>query len=350
MAAEEPCTRSFFYAGGGYVDDGNGRHSFRDQMYVERLRPVDGPTQDAPVVLIHGQAQTGTNFLNKPDGGRGWASDFLSQGYEVYLVDQALRGRSPRHDRPLPAAVIPAEAIQERFTAPRHYNLWPQACKHTQWPGTGLMGDPVFDAFYGSNVPFEGDYVYQQTAVQRAGAALLDIIAKPAILVGHSQGGTMPLLLADARPHLTKALVLLEPKGPPFREAVFSSTPTRPWGLTDVPITYSPPVSDPSELVKKTHPARDDDSVECVLQAEDPPPRQLVNLADLPILLLTGEASYHMPYDYGTVRFLRQAGCHKTSHIELGDIGIHGNGHMMFMEKNSHEIQKVVHNWIQGLG
>ncbi|KAL6858011.1 hypothetical protein ACO1O0_005458 [Amphichorda felina] len=355
MAAEEPCTRSFFYAGGRYVDGGDGRHMFCDQMYVERLRPVGGATQDAPVVMIHGQAQTGTNFLNKPDGGRGWASEFLSQGYEVYLVDQALRGRSPvsaspRLAQPLPPAAVPAEFIQQRFTAPRHYKLWPQASKHTQWPGTGLMGDPVFDAFYSSNVQFERDCTYQQTAVQRAGAALLDLIGRPAILIGHSQGGTMPLLLADARPHLAKALVLLEPKGPPFREAVFSAAPSRPWGLTDVPITYSPPVSDPSELVQQTHPARDDDSVECVLQAEDPPPRQLINLVDLPIMVLTGEASYHMPYDYCTVRFLRQAGCHKTSHVQLGDIGIHGNGHMMFMEKNSHEVQKVVHDWIQGLG
>lgn len=211
------------------------------------------------------------------------------------------------------------------------------------------MGDAAFDSFYSANVPFEGNYTYQQTTVQRAGAALLDRIGKPSILVGHSQGGTMPLLIADARPHLTKALVLLEPKGPPFREAVFSSTPTRAWGMTDIPITYSPPVRDPSELVQKIYPARDKDSVESVLQAEDPPPRQLVNLAGLPILLLTGEASYHMPYDYCTVKFLRQAGCHKTKHIELGDIGIHGNGHMLFMEKNSQEIQKVVHDWVQDM-
>lgn len=245
---------------------------------------------------------------------------------------------------------MPAEFIQKRFTATRDYNLWPQACKHTQWPGSGVMGDPVFDSFYSSGVPFEDNVVYQQTTVQRCGAALLDRIGRPAIIIGHSQGATMPLLIADARPQLVGAIVLLEPKGPPFREAVFSSTAARPWGMTDIPITYAPPICDPSELVLEIHPARDESSVEYVLQADDPPPRQLVNLVDLPILLLTGEASYHMAYDYGTVRFLRQAGCHKTRHIELGDIGIHENGHMFFMEKNSQEIQQVVHNWIQSLG
>lgn len=59
-ATEEPCTRSFFCTGGSYVDDGKRGHIFRDQMYVEKLLPVNGATQGTPVVLIHGQAQTGT--------------------------------------------------------------------------------------------------------------------------------------------------------------------------------------------------------------------------------------------------------------------------------------------------
>jgi hypothetical protein len=32
--------------------------------------------------------------------------------------------------------------LQQRFTAPKLYNLWPQASLHTQWNGTGVMGDP----------------------------------------------------------------------------------------------------------------------------------------------------------------------------------------------------------------
>ena len=89
---------------------------------------------------------------------------------------------------------------------------------------------------------------------------------------------------------------------------------------------------------------------ECVLQAEDPKPRQLANLASLPILIVTSEASYHAPYDYCTAKYLVQAGCSKTNHTELGSIGIHGNGHMFFMEKNSDDIfKKAVMHWIKGL-
>jgi hypothetical protein len=52
--------RDFFYMGGQYISDGAGGHVFSDQMYVERLQPSSGIKQDYPIVLMHGQAQTGT--------------------------------------------------------------------------------------------------------------------------------------------------------------------------------------------------------------------------------------------------------------------------------------------------
>lgn len=58
--SEAAYIRSYFYVGGGYVDDGSGGHIFRDQMYVEKLLPTTGVSQDTPIVLIHGQAQTGS--------------------------------------------------------------------------------------------------------------------------------------------------------------------------------------------------------------------------------------------------------------------------------------------------
>ncbi|KAK1590493.1 Alpha/Beta hydrolase protein [Colletotrichum navitas] len=350
--SEAPYVRSYFYVGGGYVGDGSGGHIFRDQMYVEKLLPVLGVTQSTPIVLIHGQAQTGSNFLNKPDGGRGWASRFVEQGYEVYIVDQTFRGRSawmPGYGASEPSTYS-AEIIQQRFTAVQKYNIWPQAVSHTQWPGTGMMGDEVFDAFYSSNLQFVNNGTYQQKTVQDAGALLLDKIGKPVVLVGHSQGGLMPIIIADARPELTKALVLLEPTGPPFQEAIFSNKSSRAYGLTDIPVAYSPEVTDPTtDLVQQVYPAKGEHFVQCVLQAEEPVPRQLINLVDKPIILVTSEASYHAPYDHCTVQFLQQAGCSKAEHLELAEIGIHGNGHMFFMEKNSDQIQKVLRDWIQAL-
>ncbi|KAI0703095.1 hypothetical protein C8Q76DRAFT_861370 [Earliella scabrosa] len=323
---ETPYTRSYFYIGGEYVDDGSGNHIFRDQMYVEKLTPISGATQRVPVVIIHGLGQTGTNFLNKPDGGRGWASRFISQGYELYIVDQPSRGRSawqPGAGASSPSTFT-AELVERSFTAVEKYNLWPQASKHTQWPGSGLIGDPIFDAFYSSNVQFINNDTYQD------------------------QGGPMPLIIADARPSLAKALILLEPAGPPFR--VFNNDSASAYGVSSIPLTYHPAVMDPSvDLVQQVYPARGADFVKCTLQAEYPEPRKLVNLASKPILVVTSEASSNSASDYCTVRYLRQAGCARTQGLELADIGVHGNGHMFFMEKNSDQIQAVLHAWISAV-
>jgi pimeloyl-ACP methyl ester carboxylesterase len=353
---ETPYYRDYFYIGGSYVPDGKGEHIYSNQMYVEKLLPTTRPsTTLPPIVMIHGQAQTGTNFLNKPDGGTGWASQYLSAGHTVYIVDQTFRGRSawaPGAGADSPSTYS-AELIQERFTAVQDYNLWPQARLHTQWPDAGVMGSPVFDAFYSSNVQFIANETYQQSTVQVAGAVLLDRIGEPVILFGHSQGTLMPLLIADARPKLTKAIILIEPTGPPFENAVFSTTAARPYGLTDIPITYSPAIRSPSELKRQRYEPpvanTDNSTVPCVLQAESPAPRKLKNLMDLPVLVVTGEASYHAPYDYCTVRYLKQAGVSKTEHVELSKEGIKGNGHMMFMEKNSEVIWKRVQKWVKSV-
>ena len=71
----------------------------------------------------------------------------------------------------------------------------------------------------------------------------------------------------------------------------------------------------------------------------------MVNLKDIPVLLVTAEASYHAPFDHITAAFLKQAGVN-VEFARLEAHGIHGNGHMMMMEKNNEDIAKWLHNWI----
>lgn len=83
-----------------------------------------------------------------------------------------------------------------------------------------------------------------------------------------------PPLIADARPKLAKALVLLEPIRPPFQEAVFANRAARAWGLGDAPLTHKPSVQDYTrDLVKVTCSPRDNNHSMCTLQAEKPAPR-----------------------------------------------------------------------------
>jgi hypothetical protein len=258
-------------------------------------------------------------------------------------------------------SAFPAEFIQQRFTAVAKYPAWPQAHLHTQWPGvsllpphgclsncvkTGMMGDPIFDAYYASVAQALNNSPEQELTMREAGLALLDKIG-PAVLITHSQGGLAGWSWSDARPELVEALVQIEPKGPPFREAIFSDAFARPWGLTSIPLTYSPsplPANSSHPLDTKVVKSTSSDRIDCILQAE--PARQLVNLKEVPILIVTSEASYHAMYDHCFVEFLKQAGCTEVEHLELARAGIHGNAHLQFLEKNSNEIAVELEKWI----
>src|SRR6202035_3759880 len=116
------------------------------------------------------------------------------------------------------------------------------------------------------------------------------------------------------------------------------------YGITAVPLNYSPPIKDASELKMAQQDKADaPDLVVCYAQAE--PARLLPNLQKMPIMVLTSEASYHAPYDHCTVKYLQQAGV-KPTWIRLADLGIKGNSHVMMQEKNNKEIAAVIYQWL----
>ena len=335
--ALEIAAQGYLFAGGKYADGPDGKYMV-GQAYVEYQVPKNR-TRPYPIVMIHGGGQSGSNFTGTPDGREGWAQYFLRQGYAVYVVDQPGRGRSGLssvYGKPVEANV---GRVEQRFTAPERSNLWPQAKLHTQWPGTGVAGDPAFDQFFAEQLPSIASFVKQQELNRDAGAALLDKIG-PAIVLIHSQSGAFVWPIADARPNLVKAIVAVEPSGPPVRDIEFKGAPdyfidgplTKQWGLTGVPLTYGG-VSEASQLQFVQQDKADaPELMRCWRQKE--PAKQLTNLARIPVVIVTSEASYHASYDHCTAQYLTQAGV-KNSFVRLADRGIKGNGHMMMLERNN---------------
>jgi pimeloyl-ACP methyl ester carboxylesterase len=352
QAADNPeplsiARQGYLFAGGKYSTAGKQR-VMSGQLYAEFQIPVK-QTHRWPIVMVHGLGQSGTNFTGTPDGREGWAQFFLRRGYAVYVIDQPGRGKAA-YEAELygPATHVDLENILRRFVAPERYKSWPQAHLHTQWPGPGAPGDPVFDQFYASQEPSIQSYGLPQELNRDAILALLGKIG-PAILLTHSQSGAFGWPVADARPDLVKAVIAVEPSGPPFFDVQNVAAPewfrdagaqARPFGLTAVPLSYSP--------AGKLNPVRQEKPdgpglSRCWMQQS--PARLLPNLANLPILILTSEASYHAPYDHCTVKYLEQAGAHPVW-TRLADAGIHGNGHMMMLEKNSRDIAEVMSRWL----
>jgi pimeloyl-ACP methyl ester carboxylesterase len=348
--------QGFFYVGGHYVGE-PGKGIMDGAMYVE-VRVPKKIRHPHPVVFIHGAGSLGTQWVQTPDGRPGWVYYFLEQGYVTYVLDTVARGRSPY----VPGIDSPIEMrsavrIEECCSQASEIGKFPFAKNASQWPGDGpnkgKLGDPIFDAYARTQGPSlvmaGGANDPADRLTQEAGAALLDKIGTPVILITHSHGGEYGWLFADARPKLVSAIVALEPSTPPIKPM---DTPagapvyTRPltWGLTALPVRYEPPIENPSELqVVLEDKASGPGLARCWLQKE--PARKLANLTSVRVLLVSSEAGFHREYDQCDAKWLTQAGV-KTDFVRLEDVGQHGNSHDMVIEKNSLEIAKIVEGWM----
>ncbi|MGU3544238.1 alpha/beta hydrolase [Methylobacterium sp. A52T] len=358
----EPVTRAgYFYIGGRYQKLGD-KTVMVGQMFVQSRTPAR-VTQPYPVVMVHGLAQTGVNYLATADGRPGWVQRFVEKGYQVYVVDQVGRGRSGTNPEVYgPYDRLGTRSLERTHTAPEVYDLYPQAKLHTRWPGgAGVQGNAAFDQFFASQVPFLANSQQTEEWVDPALVALLDRIG-PAILLTHGQAALFGWAASDARPDLVKAHVAVEPNGPPFFDVQFRGGKefwektgdgrARAYGLTRMPLTFDPPVRAPEDLTvaqaakgsdSKSDNRAADGRIRCWLQGE--PVRSLPNLAKVPAVVVTAEASFHATYDDCTVAFLTQAGA-RPDVVRLADRGLHGNGHMMMLETNSDAVADVLAGWL----
>ena len=215
------------------------------------------------------------HYMGAGDGLAGWAHYYVQEGYRVYLVDRPGHGRAPYH----PDALGPISPLPTYAAAIPDFRRATQG-RNRQWPGTGDVGDPLVDQFMASQNATPQDQVMAHRLWASRGAELLDKIG-PAIIQVHSAGGPFGWIVANERPKLVKAIVNVEGGGSPFGNGTS-------WGLTDIPVAYDPPVSDPSELATRDVTPPPGSPVQPYkLQAE--PARTLRNLVGIPIVYVTAE-------------------------------------------------------------
>jgi pimeloyl-ACP methyl ester carboxylesterase len=354
------------------ADTARGSYIGGQQMYVEYMVPAR-VRKPYPIVLVHGGGGQGLDWMGTPDGRPGWFQMLVAEGYRVYVVDRPGHGRAPLHPDThvaFPAQAGTLEFISGRFTPPNSTMVGtPGAYQkgHNQWVGEGTVGSKDLADFVASQ---GGSYVaapggpggpggpgrqggapagppppanqgpapplnIQHAAWRQAGAELLDKIG-PAIIMTHSAGGPFGLLVAEARPNLVKATVIIEGAGSGFGGG-------NRWGMSSIPVTYDPPVSDPSEI-KVRYVANPEPGIAGYYLQEEPA-RQLPNLKNTAVVFVTAANSFASPGNPGGVAFLQQAGV-KAEELRLEKLGITGNGHMMMVERNHRAVLQPIIAWM----
>ena len=301
------------------------------QMFVQYMIPAER-RHPYPVVMIHGGGAQGTHMMGL--GRRpGWVHYFVQAGYAVYWIDRPSFGRSPYHPDALgPSHLNNVPAYEALLEATNVF-------KTAQWPGPGGINDEFIGQFMACESGNTSDEALHSDLVWAGGVELVDRIG-PCIIHGHAFGGMFGWGVADRRPSLVKGMVCMEINGNPFERQLR-------WGITASPMTYDPPVTAVTDftLVEHTPPPDSPRPIASPYKLQAEPARQWKNLKGIPMAWVTSEfGAGGSPV--ANVAFLKQVGC-SVELLRLRDYGILGNGNLMLMEKNNHEVFGVLNTWLE---
>lgn len=274
--------------------DPNGPYQV-EAMYVQYFLPQQRKGKH-PLLMWHGGGLTGVTYESTPDGREGWLNMFIRNGWDVYVSDAVGRGRSgfaPPEVWPTGPLFLTKANPFERFRIGQGKGSWDaDPAKMKVLPGNRFPVE-AYDNFTRQLVP---RWTSTDAATAAAYLTLIDKVGDCVLLV-HSQGADFGFAVAEQRPDRIKALIAVEP-------AV----------LGDKALAY--------------------------------------RLKDIPVLIIYGDyiaqdarwpAMRQAGLDYG--KALRMAGA-KVDVIDLPDMGIVGNSHMLMMDTNNFDVAALIQQWL----
>ncbi len=270
-----------------------------EQMYVQYFLPKNRKGK-LPLLMWHGGGLTGVTFESTPDGREGWLNMFVRKGWDTYVSDAVERGRSGFASPDVWSGepiFLNYQDPFERFRIGAGEGSWnADPSKRKVLPGDQFPVE-AYDNYMKQTVP---RWLSTDKAIIDSYVALVDKIC-PCVLLTHSQGGAIGFLVAEQRPDKIKAIVSIE-------------------AATAGKIANAP------------------------------------KLKDTPVLVIFGDyvdehprwAAYKkIDMAYGDA--IKAAGGN-VDWINLPEIGIKGNSHMMMQDRNNAAIADVIQKWLASKG
>ena len=278
--------------------DPNGQYMV-EQMYVQYFLPKQKKGK-LPLLMWHGGGLTGVTYESTPDGREGWENFFIRAGWDTYVSDAVERGRSGFASSDVwkgEPIFLTYQDPYERFRIGDGEGSWnADPSKRRVLPGSQFPVE-AYENYMKQSVP---RWLSTDDAILKAYLALIDKVC-PCVILAHSQGGNFAFLAAEQRPDKIKAIVAVE-------------------SATAGKVANAP------------------------------------KLKDVPVLMVFGDYVDQHPRwatfkkidtEYGDA--IKAAGG-TVDWINLPDIGIKGNGHMMMQDKNNMAVADVIQKWLAGKG
>jgi pimeloyl-ACP methyl ester carboxylesterase len=302
-----------FAFGGRVVTDATDSTLHCDHGYAEFQTPINA--RALPIIMWH-STRTKT-WTSTPGGVEGFQDIFLRRGYSVYIIDLPRQGRA---GNACINTTYTANPGQDQTTF-RNWLLgtWqlpgpPTYFPHSQAPRDTAFLNQVLRARYPDNENFEDTDSLEASDV----GALLDKIG-PATLMTHSGSGRYGWLTALGSPKV-KGIVSFEPV-----TFVFPS------GELPPPVDGGQP------------------------QLEVPA-ADFQKLTQIPIQVIFGDFLDQLPLwtaSFANAKAFVAALNRHGGHAELlylPDLGIHGNSHIMMLERNNVQIANLVSQFLRENG
>jgi hypothetical protein len=316
--------------------NGPGSTYFIDHMYVQYQTPVNA--RPYSIVMTHGTGQTGKSFESTPDGRDGFQTIFLRRGYSVYINDQPRRGRAgfPSFNGVLGnlegRQVVPNTTT--RPSAQQAFVAWRLGPDYLQFYPNTAFPKEALDQFLRQSICSVGDInmpdQFPEIAV-RSFVSLVDKIGS-SILMPHSTSGPYAMLAAIRSPKV-KAIYGYElagyvfPKGEPRAEIRQSN------GFIYQTNAYEVPMEDFMKLTK----------IPIAIVYGDNIPT-----SPDPVLARDGRRCQVLAAKMFVEVVNRHGGDAKF--ISLPEVGLHGNTHFMFFDKNNTQVADLAFRWLREKG
>ena len=271
-----------------------------ESMYVQYFLPAERRGA-VPLLLWHGGGLTGVTYETTPDGREGWVNWFVKHGWDVYNSDAVERGRAgwamyPDIFKSEPL-FLPKADPYERFRIGGGAGTWnADPAKRKLLAGSQFPVE-AYDNFMRQVVP---RWTTTDDATIAAYTALVDKVC-PCVILFHSQAGQFGFKVAQARPEKVKALIAVEPAG--------AGDPQRAERLRGIPTLFIY-----GDNIDKD--------------------------ARWPQIRKNGVA-------FGET--IAKAGG-SVEVVDLPQVAIRGNSHMLMMDKNNLEVAAVIQRWLEKQG